>query len=92
VLDGHLETDMHSASSGVDAINRHEVFGVSSVGIFPILLQYLVPFSSTLVLELQLWYLHKPMSVKYVGDVHSSVPYSLFFLSHEDAAPVSQTN
>jgi hypothetical protein len=47
--DDHLETDVCSASSGMDSIDHHEVLRGPSVGIVPILMQYYVSFSMALI-------------------------------------------
>jgi hypothetical protein len=52
--DDLLETDIRSASCGMDAIDHHEVLRGLSVGIVPILVQYSVSFSTALVPQLQL--------------------------------------
>jgi hypothetical protein len=53
VEDDRLETDVRSASSGMHAIGCHELLGVPSVGIVPILEQYGVSFSKALVPQIQ---------------------------------------
>jgi hypothetical protein len=58
VEDDGLETDVRSASSGMDAIDRHEVLRRPSVGIVPILVRYRVRISTALVPQLQLWHLY----------------------------------
>jgi hypothetical protein len=74
VEDDPLETDLRSASSGMDATDRQEVLRGPSVGIVPILVQYRMSFSKALVPRLQLWHLHWLVSVQSVGDLHSQVP------------------
>jgi hypothetical protein len=44
-----LETDVQSASIGMDATGRHEAFRRPSVGIVPTLVRYGVRFSTALV-------------------------------------------
>jgi hypothetical protein len=83
---------VRSASSGMDAIDRHEVLRGPSVGIVPIVMRYRVSFSMALVPQLQLWHLHRLVSVQSVGDLHSQVPQVLHFLSHRDAAPIVETH
>jgi hypothetical protein len=72
--DGCLETDVRYASSGMDAIDRHEVLLVPSAGIVPIPVRYRVSFSTALVPQLQLWHLYWLVPVRLVGDLHSHVP------------------
>jgi hypothetical protein len=69
VEDDRLETHVRSASSGMDAIDRHEVLRVPSVGIVLILVRYRVSFSTALVPQLQFMHLHWPVSVQSVGDL-----------------------
>jgi hypothetical protein len=76
-------------SSGIDANNRHEVLLEPLVEIIPILVRYHFSFSTALVPQLQLWHIHRLVSVQSVGDLDSRV--LLHFLSHRDAAPVSET-
>jgi hypothetical protein len=52
VDDDRLETDVRSASSGMDAIDRHEVLRGPPVEIVPILVRYRVSFSTALVPQL----------------------------------------
>jgi hypothetical protein len=51
-------TDVRSTNAGLDATDRHEVFGGPSAGIVPILVRYRVSFSPLLVPQLQLWHIH----------------------------------
>jgi hypothetical protein len=74
VVDDRLETDVRSTSSGMDGIDRHEVFRGPSVGIVPILVRYRVSFSMALVPQLQLWHLHWLVTVQSMGDLHSQLP------------------
>jgi hypothetical protein len=50
--DDRLESNVRSASSGMDAINRHEVLRGPSVKIVPMPLRYRVSFSTALVPQL----------------------------------------
>jgi hypothetical protein len=50
-----------------------------------------VEFSTALVPQLQLRHINWLASVQSVGEVHSSVPQMLHFLSHGDAAPIVET-
>jgi predicted hotdog family 3-hydroxylacyl-ACP dehydratase len=50
VEDDHVETDLHSTSSGMDTIDCHEVLRAPSVGIVPILVRHRVRFPTALVL------------------------------------------
>jgi hypothetical protein len=45
-----LKTDVHSTSSGVDAIERHEVLRMSSVVIVSVLMRYRVSFSTAAII------------------------------------------
>jgi hypothetical protein len=58
VQDDRLDTDVSSASRGMDAIVRREVLRGSSLGTVPVLLRDRVRFSTALVPHLQLWHLH----------------------------------
>jgi hypothetical protein len=74
VKDDRLETDVLSASRGMDAIDRHEVRRGPWVGITPVPERYRVSFSTALVPRLQLWLLHWLVSVQSVDDLRSQVP------------------
>jgi hypothetical protein len=71
VGDDHLERDVRSAISGMNAVHRYELFRGSSVGTVQILVRYCVSFSTTLVPQLQLWHLHWLVSVQSAGYMHS---------------------
>jgi hypothetical protein len=58
IEDDHLETDVHSISSGTDAVVCHEVLQGPSVGIVPIMEQHHMSFSTTVIPRLQFWHLH----------------------------------
>jgi hypothetical protein len=73
VEDDRLEADMRSASSGVDATDRHEVLRGLSVEIIQIFVRYRMSFSTALVPQLQLWHFHWLVSVQSVGDLHLRV-------------------
>jgi hypothetical protein len=49
VEDDSLETDVHSASSGMGAIARHEVLREPLVGVVPVLLRHSAMFSTVFV-------------------------------------------
>jgi hypothetical protein len=87
-----LETDVYSAISGMDAIHRHEALRGPSAGIDPIVLRYLLRFSTALVPELKLQHLCWLVSVESVGDMHSRVTYVLQLLCHGYAAPIIETH
>jgi hypothetical protein len=54
VEDDCLQTDERSASSGMDAIDHHELLRGPSVGTVTFPLQYRVSFSTDLALQLKL--------------------------------------
>jgi hypothetical protein len=63
-----------TASSGMDEIDRHQLFLGPSVEIAPVLVRYRVSFSTAVFPQLRLWRLHCLVSVQSVGYVHSRVP------------------
>jgi hypothetical protein len=67
-----LQTDVRSASGGMDAVGRYEVLRKALVGVVPILLRYRV-ISTALVQQPQLWHLHWLGSVHFVSDQYSYV-------------------
>jgi hypothetical protein len=73
IEDDHLETDVHSVSIGMNAVDCHEVLRGPLVWIVPILVRYHVSFSTDVIPQLQLWHLHWLMSIQSVGDLHSQV-------------------
>jgi hypothetical protein len=83
VEDDRLETDVFSASRGMNAADHHEVLPGPSVRIAPILL---LSFHSC-----KLRHFHWLECVHSVGDLHSRVPQRLQALSHEDATPIFKT-
>jgi hypothetical protein len=65
-----METDMRCASSGIGAIDRHEVLRGLFVGMALVLVRYRVSFSTAVIPQLLLWNIHWLVSVQSVGDLH----------------------
>jgi hypothetical protein len=84
VEDERLETDMPSASSGMDAVERHETPRGPSVG-------YCENFSTTPVSQPQLCHVNWLLSEQCRNDLHSRLPLVLHFLCHEEAISVIET-
>jgi hypothetical protein len=61
-----LETDVRSARSGMDAVNRHEE---------PIRVRYHVSFFTTFVLRLEVWHPDSLVTVQSLGNLYSLAPY-----------------
>jgi hypothetical protein len=74
VEDDRSGTDVQSASSDTEAIERPEVLRRPSVGTVAILVRYRVSFSTAFVPQLQLRHLRWLASVQSVDDVPFLVP------------------
>jgi hypothetical protein len=84
-----LETDMRSASTGMDGTVMKNF--EDSFLIIPILQGCHVSFSTAIVSQLQLRHLHWLVSVQSVNNIPLSVPLVLHFLSHGEAAQLVET-
>ena len=69
---------------------RQEALRGPSVGIAPSILRNRVSFSTTLVPQLQLWYLYSLVSIQFVNLLFLRVPWLLHFISYGDAALVER--
>lgn len=81
-----VKNNRYQTSTGMDAIYSCYVLRGPSVGLFPILVRYIMHFSAAFVPLLQLRYFYWIVSVQSVGEVNSKVPYVWHCLSQGNAA------
>jgi hypothetical protein len=78
IEDNHLETCVHSASSGMDPADHLEVLQGSSIGM-SVFVQFCVTLPTLLIPQLQLWHLHLLVSVQSVDGLYSQMLLSVMF-------------
>lgn len=74
--DDCLETGVRCASSGINSINRQEVFRGPSAGTVRILIRYRVSLNTVLVPQLQLWHHQWLLYAQSASNLYSQAPCS----------------
>jgi hypothetical protein len=72
--DYRLETDISSASSDMDPVDRQEEIRVPSYAMAPILVRYHASFYTALLSEQQFWHLQFLERLQSVDDLYSQCP------------------